>query len=183
MTPLKTQPCPECGGIMCYERRDDPLAYKGQERIRKTLAWWCSKCGEAIFGGKALLARDRAFQQLKAEVDHVLGPHEVATVSGRLPAGPAHHGGPLLALGRERVAGDPGAVLEGRVEAVGEDSPAPRHVEGAGRVGGAKGLPLGKNTTTPWPDCDGLLGVVGGEAGRVATEPNRGVQPPIWQPK
>ena len=84
MKPFKTQSCPECGGIMCYERRDDALAYKGQERIRKTLAWWCSKCGEAIFAGKALLARDRAFQQLKAEVDHVLGPDEVATVRGKL---------------------------------------------------------------------------------------------------
>jgi HTH-type transcriptional regulator / antitoxin MqsA len=84
MTPVKTQPCPECGGTMCYERRDDALAYKGQERIRKTLAWRCTKCGEAIFAGKALLARDRAFQQLKAEVDHVLGPDEVATVRGKL---------------------------------------------------------------------------------------------------
>ena len=84
MTPVKTQPCPECGGTMCYERRDDALAYKGQERIRKNLAWWCTKCGEAIFAGKALLARDRAFQQLKAEVDHVLGPDEVATVRGKL---------------------------------------------------------------------------------------------------
>ena len=84
MTPIKTQACPECGGSMRYERRDDVLAYKGEERIRKTLAWWCTQCGEAIFAGKALLARDRAFQQLKAEVDHVLGPDEVATVRGKL---------------------------------------------------------------------------------------------------
>ena len=84
MTPVKTQPCPECGGSMRYERRDDALAYKGQEQVRRTLAWWCTKCGEAIFAGKALLARDRAFQQLKAEVDHVLGPNEVATVRGKL---------------------------------------------------------------------------------------------------
>ena len=84
MRPVKTQPCPECGGSVRYERRDDTLAYKGEERIRKTLAWWCTKCGEAIFAGKALLARDRAFQQLKAEVDHVLGPEEVAAVRGKL---------------------------------------------------------------------------------------------------
>jgi len=80
----KTQPCPECGGNMRYARCDDTLAYKGQERVQKTLAWWCTNCGEAIFAGKALLARDRAFQQLKADVDHVLGPDQIATVRARL---------------------------------------------------------------------------------------------------
>jgi HTH-type transcriptional regulator / antitoxin MqsA len=79
-----TQFCPECGGIMRYERRDDVLTYKTEERTRKTLAWWCGQCGEAIFAGKALLARDRAFQQLKADVDQVLGPAEVAKVRTRL---------------------------------------------------------------------------------------------------
>lgn len=80
----KTQPCPECGGNMRYERRDDVLAYKGQEQVQKTSAWWCTNCGEAIFAGKALLARDRAFQQLKADVDHVLGPDQIATVRTKL---------------------------------------------------------------------------------------------------
>jgi HTH-type transcriptional regulator/antitoxin MqsA len=79
-----TQFCPECGGIMRYERRDDVLTYKTEERTRRTLAWWCDQCGEAIFAGKALLARDRAFQQLKADVDQVLGPAEVAKVRARL---------------------------------------------------------------------------------------------------
>ncbi|MGB8296805.1 MAG: type II TA system antitoxin MqsA family protein [Polyangia bacterium] len=40
----------------------------------------CTQCGEAILAGKPLLARDRAFQQLKADVDQVLGPDEVARV-------------------------------------------------------------------------------------------------------
>lgn len=84
MTSTKIQSCPECGGIMRYERRNDVLVYKGQERIRKTQAWWCTNCGEAIFAGKALLARDQAFHQLKAEVDCVLGPNEVATVREKL---------------------------------------------------------------------------------------------------
>jgi len=84
MSRPKTQPCPECGGAMHYERRADLLIYKDQERICKTLAWWCSRCGEAIFAGKALLARDRAFQQLKADVDQVLGPDDVAQVREKL---------------------------------------------------------------------------------------------------
>jgi HTH-type transcriptional regulator/antitoxin MqsA len=69
---------------MQYERRADILVYKGQERSCRTLAWWCTQCGEAIFAGKPLLARDRAFQQLKADVDQVLGPDEVAQVREKL---------------------------------------------------------------------------------------------------
>ena len=69
---------------MQYERRADVLVYKGQERSCRTLAWWCTQCGEAIFAGKPLLARDRAFQQLKADVDQVLGPDEVAQVREKL---------------------------------------------------------------------------------------------------
>ncbi len=84
MSRPKTQPCPECGGTMRYERREDVLVYKGQERPWKTLAWWCTQCGEAIFAGKPLLARDRAFQQLKADIDQVLGPDEVAQVREKL---------------------------------------------------------------------------------------------------
>lgn len=99
MSRPRIQPCPECGGIMRYERRHDVLAYKGQERVVRTLAWWCTKCGEAIVAGKALLARDRAFQKLKAEVDHVLGPAEITTVRERLhlsqrKAGEVLGGGP-----------------------------------------------------------------------------------------
>ncbi|MEZ4264664.1 MAG: type II toxin-antitoxin system MqsA family antitoxin [Polyangiaceae bacterium] len=76
----KTQACPACGGVMRYERRDDVLEYKGSARTLKTLGWWCGKCGEAILTGDALVAHDKAFQELKAEVDGVLGPAEVAQI-------------------------------------------------------------------------------------------------------
>jgi HTH-type transcriptional regulator/antitoxin MqsA len=42
--------------------------------------WWCTACEEAIFDGEALAARERAFLELKAEVDEVLGPKDVARV-------------------------------------------------------------------------------------------------------
>jgi HTH-type transcriptional regulator / antitoxin MqsA len=77
---VRTQPCPECGGVMKYEKHDDVLEYKGQTRTIKTLGWWCSRCGEGILTGEPLLAHEHAFQELKAEVDHVLGPKEVAEV-------------------------------------------------------------------------------------------------------
>lgn len=77
---VRTQPCPDCGGVMKYEKHDDVLEYKGQQRTLKTLGWWCSQCGEAILTGEALVAHEQAFLELKAEVDHVLGPKEVAEV-------------------------------------------------------------------------------------------------------
>lgn len=77
---VRTQPCPECGGVMKYEKHDDVLEYKGQKRVIKSLGWWCGQCGEGILTGDALVAHEQAFQELKAEVDQVLGPKEVAEV-------------------------------------------------------------------------------------------------------
>ena len=64
-TEIKTQACPECGGLMRYEKHDDVLVYKDRSRTIKTLGWWCSKCGEAILTGEPLVAHERAFQPLK----------------------------------------------------------------------------------------------------------------------
>lgn len=77
---VRTQPCPECSGMMKYEKHDDVLEYNGQTRTIKTLGWWCRQCGEGILTGEPLLAHEQAFQEFKAEVDHVLGPKEVAEV-------------------------------------------------------------------------------------------------------
>lgn len=77
---MKTQPCPECGGLMQYKKHEDMLEYGGRKRTIKTLGWWCTKCGEAILTGGALVRHERAFLQLKAEVDGVLGPKDVAKV-------------------------------------------------------------------------------------------------------
>jgi HTH-type transcriptional regulator / antitoxin MqsA len=76
----QTQPCPECGGLMRYEKHDDVLEYRGRKRTIKTLGWWCTKCDEAILTGAPLVRHERAFLQLKAGVDGVLGPTEVARV-------------------------------------------------------------------------------------------------------
>lgn len=84
MSKLNTQPCPECGGEMRYERHADEVTYQGRTRKLKTLGWWCSKCGESILEGAALRATEKAFLELKAEVDGVLGPDEVAAARERL---------------------------------------------------------------------------------------------------
>lgn len=84
MSKRKTRPCPMCGGEMRYERHADELSYLGHTRVLKTLGWWCSKCGDAILEGAALRASEKAFLELKAEVDGVLGPDEVAAARERL---------------------------------------------------------------------------------------------------
>jgi YgiT-type zinc finger domain-containing protein len=67
------RPCPECGGEMRYEERDDTLEYKGHTRTIKTLDWWCRRCGEGVLTGEPLVASERAFLELKAEVDVTVG--------------------------------------------------------------------------------------------------------------
>ena len=84
MPKVKTQSCPSCGGEMRFEKRTDTLHYKGHERNIQTQAWWCKSCDEAILAGEGLRARELEFQKLKAEVDEVLAPADVAAVRARL---------------------------------------------------------------------------------------------------
>jgi HTH-type transcriptional regulator/antitoxin MqsA len=86
---------------MRYEKRDDGLEYKGHRRVIKTLGWWCSRCGEGILTGKPLLAHEKAFQELKADVDRALGPKEVTQVRRALNLTRTKAG--------ELLAGDPNA--------------------------------------------------------------------------
>lgn len=80
----KTQPCPECGGLMRYETHDDVLKYQGHERTIQTLGWWCTQCGEGILSGEALKEHERAFLAFKAEIDGVLRPEDIARVRQKL---------------------------------------------------------------------------------------------------
>ncbi len=84
MSKNKTQPCPECGGQMRYGKHADEISYRGHTRTLKTLGWWCGKCREGILDGAALRANEKAFLELKAEVDGVLGPAEVAAARAQL---------------------------------------------------------------------------------------------------
>ena len=63
---------------MVYESRPDVLEYKGHQKTIQTLAWWCTKCEDGILAGEPLAAQEKAFLELKAEVDEVLSPAEVS---------------------------------------------------------------------------------------------------------
>lgn len=80
----KSQPCPECGGKMTFKTKTEELEYKGHTTKIRTEGWWCASCGEGILEGDALKASERAFLELKAKVDGLLSPAEIAAIRKRL---------------------------------------------------------------------------------------------------
>jgi len=76
--------CPECGGAMVLDTRWDTVEYKGHSAKVRVKGYWCRKCHEAILDGEALKNREKAFLALRARVEGVLGPKEVADIRGRL---------------------------------------------------------------------------------------------------
>jgi HTH-type transcriptional regulator/antitoxin MqsA len=76
--------CPGCGGQMTRATRKDRVAYKGQETTVRVRGDFCDRCGEAVFEGPALEVRENAFLALRAKVEGVLGPAEVAAIREKL---------------------------------------------------------------------------------------------------
>ena len=84
---------------MVHKIRSDTVEYKGHTAKVRVKGHWCKKCDEAVFEGGALKKRERAFLALRAEVEGVLGPRDVAVIRERLKlsqrrAGEVLGGGP-----------------------------------------------------------------------------------------
>jgi HTH-type transcriptional regulator/antitoxin MqsA len=69
---------------MTFKTKTEELEYKGYVTKMRTNGWWCGSCGEGILDAEALKASERAFLELKAEVDGLLSPDEVAAIRKRL---------------------------------------------------------------------------------------------------
>ena len=82
-TPAK-KTCPSCGSVMRYEMREDSVEYKGHKKTFDVTGWWCTSCDEAIFEGSQLEVAERAFVELRAEVESVLLPEAIAKIRRRL---------------------------------------------------------------------------------------------------
>ncbi len=80
----KSVRCPECGGPALFESRTDTVDYKGHKARVRISGHWCTKCGEAVLEGEALAKRERAFLELRAKVERVLSPRQVANIRERL---------------------------------------------------------------------------------------------------
>jgi HTH-type transcriptional regulator / antitoxin MqsA len=73
------QRCPECGGKMRLGSRKEVLEYKGSHSTIQTRGLWCEDCPEGILEASALKKTEAAWVELKAAVDGLLTPSQVAT--------------------------------------------------------------------------------------------------------
>lgn len=80
----KSISCPECGRLALYRVRADRVEYKGQSAPVRVPGYWCEKCGEAVLDGAALAKRQQAFLELRAKVEGVMSPGQVAVIRDRL---------------------------------------------------------------------------------------------------
>lgn len=72
--------CPECRGPAVFDTRTDTVEYKGRKAPVRIPGHWCKNCGEAVLDGDALAKRERAFLALRANVEGVLSPRQVAHI-------------------------------------------------------------------------------------------------------
>jgi HTH-type transcriptional regulator / antitoxin MqsA len=95
----KKKACPSCGSSMVHETRTDTVEYHDHRKEFEATGWWCTKCDEAIFEGPALEKAERAFVELRAAVDEVMLPEQIAEIRAKLKlsqreAGKVLGGGP-----------------------------------------------------------------------------------------
>src|SRR5437870_751752 len=76
--------CPRCGAPTTRGTRPESIEYKGHIATLRLRADWCTRCDEAIYDGTALERREDAFFALRAKVEGVLGPKQVAAIRHRL---------------------------------------------------------------------------------------------------
>lgn len=76
--------CPTTGQPMIRDTRPLTLAYKGRERTFPMPGWYCEESGESIFSRADLKVSDRELATLKAEVENLAGPDEVAQLRRKL---------------------------------------------------------------------------------------------------
>ena len=80
----KTITCHACGSGMTRDVRPDTVTYKGQSTRIEQPGWYCRKCDEVVLDGPDSAVTERAFVHLKAEVDGILTPQEVARIREKL---------------------------------------------------------------------------------------------------
>ena len=76
--------CPTCGSPMVHEIRADIRRYKGHSIATQQPGLWCTGCDEAVFNWQEAMVGEAAFHRLKAQVDGLLPPTEVARIRKRI---------------------------------------------------------------------------------------------------
>ncbi|MCF4123970.1 type II toxin-antitoxin system MqsA family antitoxin [Methylobacterium sp. SyP6R] len=76
--------CPVTGEPMVRDTRPFVVSYKGRRHDVALPGWYCDTSGESIHSREDLKVSDRALMTLKAEVDGLATPSEVARVRKKL---------------------------------------------------------------------------------------------------
>ena len=76
--------CHECGHDMVRDLRPHDVAYKGHAVTVQQPGWYCTGCTEAVLSGDDMAVTEAAFVHLRAEVDGILPPEEVARIRKKL---------------------------------------------------------------------------------------------------
>jgi len=76
--------CHACGAEMVRDVRPDEVVYKGRTAKIEQAGWYCRGCDEVVLEGADAAVADEAFICLRAEVDGVLIPQEVARIRRKL---------------------------------------------------------------------------------------------------
>ncbi|MGX7707429.1 type II toxin-antitoxin system MqsA family antitoxin [Methylobacterium sp. Gmos1] len=80
----ETPVCPVTGESMIRDTRPFVISYKGRKQNISLPGWYCDNSGESIHSREDLKVSDRALMALKAEVDGLATPSEVARVRKKL---------------------------------------------------------------------------------------------------
>jgi YgiT-type zinc finger domain-containing protein len=65
--------CPSCGHPTVEEVRPSVVTYKGRTKTVEIRADWCDACGDGVLEGDALGIREKAWLELRTEVDGAKG--------------------------------------------------------------------------------------------------------------
>lgn len=76
--------CHACGAEMLRDVRSDEVEYKGRTAACEQPGWYCTGCDEVVLEGPDALVADEAFVRLRADVDGLLTPREIARIRLRL---------------------------------------------------------------------------------------------------
>jgi len=76
--------CHACGADMVRDMRPDTVEYKGRSTAIEQPGWYCQGCAEVVLSGTDMAVTEQAFVHLKADVDGILTPDEVARIRKKL---------------------------------------------------------------------------------------------------
>ncbi len=76
--------CHACGGDMVRDTRPNQVEYKNQAMAFDQPGWYCQSCDEVVLDGPDAQVADEVFVRLRAEVDGLMTPGEVARVRKKL---------------------------------------------------------------------------------------------------